>query len=436
MQSNLIAKFSDGRLVAIYNNEDGLVARVCESGRWLPERALLKGAQLCFNASLALPGELQIYAQDKKGSVVLISYNGENIQSKIILENRSDNIHAILFTPVGSSGYMSLLYNIPAEEGKQKLIIQKPCENGKWAEPEEIAVLSENAERIFEFCRINENHGIVFYRQLGQGLGYREITAEQAGEFVPVFRQGENAQGYSFFASDDSLHVVYLSSTLFSARLVYRRKISSGFEQPVILWEGQWLDNCLICEINGKICVFFQSGGTLYLSESSDNGASFSKAEIYKHKFCRLPRKAIYISECPQDNYKAHHVFVDSAHPWDIQILPDMYNDFYTYYEKPSEIIAEPSSVQKNDINPNELMAEAIERLTAENQGHKIKIAELMEVLSKREEEISSLKNKEPETEEYILKYPEEENNLLMRLEDTDLESKEISPEDGHTKAQ
>ena len=388
MQSNYIAKFAGGELVALYSNEEGILARTWLSGRWLPAQTLLKGALPMFGANFALSGELQIYAQDEKGSVVLINFAGHNISSKTILENKSEDIYAILFSPVGSGGNMNLIYNIPYEEGKQKLIVQKLQVSGVWDKPVEVDIILTQADNIFETFRINENHALIFYRKEGNGYGYREISAERLGEFVPVLRQGESLQSYSFFAAGDSLHMVYLSSNMFSSRLVYRRKIAEEFEAPIILWEGQWLDNCLLSEINGELCLFFQSGGNLYTAKSVNNGESFSKPENYQHKFCRLPKKAIYISENPDESYKTHHIFVDSAHPWDIQILPDISDDFYVHNEvKPKEPAEQkPQPAAPDDIALMDIMKERMEKLSAENQEQRAQIAQMIQTLSEHEQ--------------------------------------------------
>ena len=417
MQSNYIAKFSDGRIVALYHNESGIVARVCENGRWLAAITLLKGAQTAFSANFALSDELQIYAQDEKGSVVLISFNGDNISLRTILENRSNDIHTILFSPIGSGRHMSLLYNIPHKEGGQKLIVQKLHENGNWDNPQEIAMFAPQADNIFEILRINENHGLVFYRREGSISGYREITADRVGEFVSVQRQAENMQSYSFFVLGECLHTVYLSSNLFASRLIYRRKISDSFEAPILLWEGQWLENCLICEINGATCVFFQSGGSLYMTKSTDNGQSFSKPENYKHKFCRLPKKAIYISGYPNDSFNAHHVFVDDAHPWDIQILPDMCHNFYPYHEKKQEAPKEPEPLAQEDIARMELIQERMKKLTAQNQEQSAQIAQMIQIIAEYEEkEKNSSSSQLAQNLEIIRKKDEEIAQYQQRL--------------------
>ena len=413
MQSNYIAKFSDGKLAALYFNEEGIMARICENGRWLPARTLLKGAQPVFSANFALSGELQIYAQDEKGSVVLISFAGDNISSKVILENHSDNIHAILFSIVGSGGNIGLLYNIPYEERMQKLLVQKLHESGTWDKPEEVDIFHPLANNIFETLRISENHVLVFYRREGKVFGYREISTEEKGDFVPVLRQGENMHDISFFALGDSLHMAYLSSNMFSSRLVYRRKISDSFEAGVVLWEGQWLDNCLISEINGELCIFFQSGGNLYMAKSTDNGISFSKPENYAHKFCRLPGKAVYISEHNDESYKTHHVFVDSVHPWDIQILPDMCNDFYIYTqtEQKSPEIQESTEIAQNHAVLMELMQERLNKVTAENQEQRRQISQMTQIISeyeKKEEEEKAVNEQLAQAKEIIRKKDEE----------------------------
>ena len=388
MQSNYIARLFDGRLIALYHNESGIMARVCENGRWLPAGALLKGAQPAFSASFSLSGQLQIYAQDEKGSVVLISFDGENISLRTILENRSREIHAIFFNPIGRGGRMCLLYNIPDEDGRRKLIIQKLNESGIWDKPEEIAVFAPQGDNIFEILHIGENHALVFYRQEGNISGYREITPERVGEFVPFARAGENIHSYGFFPWGDSLHMVYLSSNLFSSRLVYRRKVSDNFEPGVLLWEGQWLDNCLICEINGELCVFFQSGGSLYMTKSADKGSSFSRPEIYAHKFCRLPKKAIYISEYTHGCYDACHVFVDSAHPWDIQILPDLCADFYSYYEGKPEVDSSPVSEPPSDDEKLrlELIQERLEKLASQNERYRAQLEDMAQKVAEYEQ--------------------------------------------------
>ena len=328
MATYYIARLKDSRLAAIYSKGSGIAANFYINGRWEGERLLLPEGPVssCFTADFDSVGNLCIFTQNEQNDILLITHNGSEFKGQKF--KGSPNLEAYPMK-VYSMRTSTLVYNLPSEGEKYKLLLQNAGEGG-WEEAVEIAEFSPPPAMpayLFEFQLINPAHGLVFYSGENNMLGYREISPSKICDFIPLQRPGEIVFDYSFLTLSTGIHALYISANLFSRRLIYRHKTTSKLSEPQVLWEGPHTKNCLLSEIDGEICAFWNFGENLYIAKRE--GKFFGKAKIYTQKFCKNPIKASYITALTDEYYVTKTVYIDSQKPWDVQILPDIFPEFY-----------------------------------------------------------------------------------------------------------
>ena len=337
MGKHYIAKFKDGSLAAIFSNESKIAVKFFKNGRWEYEQILLEGTNLNFSADFDKAGNLYIFAQDNKNDIMLIAFDGAEFSKRRLLDGHSVNKYPMRVRQLKNT---CLIYNIPGEGAKYKLIMQN-AKGSDWVEPVEIADFSPlpgSAHTLFDLQLVEEAHGLVFYTGENNIIGYKEITPDKICDFVPVSRPGEFVLDCDFLTLYDGIHTLYISANLFSQKLIYRRKVSAKFSQPIILWEGPHIENCLLAEIKGEIWAFWNLRESLYVAKSSTGGKSFSKGQIYTQKFCKKPLRASYITALKPEDYFVRNIYIDSTAPWDVQILPDIFPDFYPIPKAPEPV--------------------------------------------------------------------------------------------------
>ncbi|MCL2564283.1 MAG: hypothetical protein FWE24_00535 [Defluviitaleaceae bacterium] len=337
MGNHYIARLKDGSLAAVFSKESKIVIKFLKNGRWEYEQALLEGKNLNFSADFDQGGNLHIFVQDNKNDIILMVFNGTQFSKRQLLNGSSVDRYPMQVRQLKNS---CLIYNIPIEGNKYKLIMQNTKESG-WDEPMEIAEifpLPGNGNSLFDLQLVNPAHGVALYNSENNVIGYKEIAPGKICEFVPISRPGEFVLDASFLTLQDGVHLLYISANLFSQKLIYRRKVSAKISEALTLWEGPRIENCLLTNINGEIHAFWNLREGLYCAKSTIGGKSFEKGQIYTQKFCKKPLKASYITAFGDEDYFIRNIFVDSLAPWDVQILPDVFPEFYPIPKAPEPV--------------------------------------------------------------------------------------------------
>jgi hypothetical protein len=175
------------------------------------------------------------------------------------------------------------------------------------------------------------------------------------GDFRPL-HIGRNAASYSALATDSAIHFLYAVRGMFSYRIMYRKRHQAGLTAAITVCEAGRADGCTIFMVKSRIYACYLNGGALYVCESDDDGQSFGRPRRYRNKFCEFPVKAAFITETPPDGnvFAAREVYVDGSKPWDVQIVPDLYPDFYPYSSAKREIkqTAPPSAAEGDMFAP------------------------------------------------------------------------------------
>ena len=348
MKNHYIVRMADGRLLAFYHTDSlGITMKSHEGGRWSKPSCVAPDALSNFTVSTDRQGVLYLFAQDTAGDVYLYRLNKGEWKSRLILKNPGDNLSPLHIYPIMSDNGMSIIYNHTSGTDAGRLILQSIDDRGKWQTPQSIDAYVPSVVP-FSVRAITPSHALLFYakKSADSTIGYVEVGPDRATSFNTIFSTNQRISDTSFLVTHDSLHSLLIVRGHFSSQVIYRRKADTEFSTPIVLAESQQLGNCLLMFVSGKLMAFFMMGGQLVCASSSDHGQTFSAASRCTNKFCAVPIKAAYISQMPMEtgDFFVCQVYVDRNNVSDIQLLPDMHEDFYPIASVPA-----PAARQSDD---------------------------------------------------------------------------------------
>jgi len=310
-----------------------------------------------------------MFCQDLNGDIIALTIKDSDraVNRRVILKNQAGQVTQTLLHPIIISGksLMIIFNTVGADDKSHYLMTQRLNENGQWTPETRIDKYWSDS---FDVQRVESDHLLLFYQTRGADtrLGYREITPEQQGAYNAFYATRSIIHDTSFLTTGDGVHTLFIVRNMLSNQLVYRRNLTGTFDRPVVLYESQRLENCLLFIVKDKLYVTFMSSGNLYMCVSEDNGESFSRPARYRDKLCQDPRKAYFISQSAQSDSGVflRQVYVDPSSPWDIQIIPELFEGFYP---APAEQYAKDSRFS-NAVNPGcadeiRLLRDQIEQL-------------------------------------------------------------------------
>lgn len=296
-------------LYFFYLSGDSLLYRAWHKGQYLPEATLHTEVE-SFHVSQQT-GQIQITC-DTKGERLLLTYRNGAWRSRVAAV-----LPGSIYTGHNADGDFCLFKR--ADDSEEEAIdLFLPLSFAPYvAQP------------------TGPNHTILFYQRAVEGcqVGYREITPTRTGPFHRFLNISGTLADASFLTTTDEVHLLMTVKTAFSHQLLYRKKTDDVFTPPILLWESPIIEQCLLTIINNELHATCVVGGKLYLASSADNGDSFSPMTPYKRKFCAEPVKAGFTAYPPTGGWFAREVYVDRHAPWDIQMLPDLYPEIYSYAE-------------------------------------------------------------------------------------------------------
>jgi hypothetical protein len=356
--SRYILRRGDGGLWCFYWENRRVLLRAYEGNKWQKPLAAAEDAQNHFTVALDAAGAVYLLAQGANGDILLCTDQGGPWHSRVILQNRSPKIHQMHMQPILTPEGLCLLYNVPGPEPdapdrlpgrgvlnpgvrvwndpprgeKSEYLLLQTLAGGQWSAPTRLDKCAPTAGFIFDLQMTGPNHGLLFYqtRTPETNLGYREITPHRQGHFQIFHTAGSVPADHSFLTVSDGVHALYVIRSVFSCQLLYRKKDSDQFSSPLLLWEAQRIESCLLFFVRDTLHAVFCSNGALYECLSDNRGETFGRPARYRNKCCYSPVKARYVSALPQteNQFFCRHLYVDGEAPWDIQLLPDLYEDF------------------------------------------------------------------------------------------------------------
>ena len=293
-----------------------------KNGVWSDTKTLIDDVHGSFSANLVL-GEVLFFYQDAKGSL----FKGKFAEGDIVIEEiMTGNDIPNRYYAVPTKDSLSLIYGIPSlGDGGYALVTQFVGTNGAWGALRRVDSIYHTSEEPFKLVSVSDRHFLVFYQGGGfeNRLGYREIYDGEVGGFN-LFHSGVNRFGdSSFLATKHELHGLYVVSSMFGARLMYRKKDANGFSPPIVVAEGQGIHNVLLYMVDEKLHLAFSRGGSLHQMafEEKDGKQGFLPLDIQKEvKDDRIVKAKFLFDDSGNDRLLANELLVNEEKPWDIKI--------------------------------------------------------------------------------------------------------------------
>jgi hypothetical protein len=442
MEGNYIVKLKDGTIYCFYYIKSFGIAYRVYNLNWSKETILINDGSPHFSVSLDTNGFIYLFCQDSLGDLYSSTNRSGTWATKIILKSQSFKFNNVLLRAIIAENGMSLIYNTFFEEDKSSyLVFQDLNEDGLWSPYKRIDKYTKANKHTYSLQMTSGTHGLIFYqcRTPENTLGYRELMPGKIGSFCQFYKSGYQIIDTSYLTTSTTVHILIIVKNIFSTSIIYRKKEDLDFLPPIVLWEGGRLANCLLSFVNNSLHATYMNNGSLYICTSIDKGDSFSRPIRYKKKLCTTPVKATYLSLLDEDDsdYFVREVYVDKYTPWDIQILPELCNNFYNkpstqLVVKQEELVPDFNEVNstininKEDTKASNIQAKAKQSITKDTLKDTIsteekdqKIKYLITLLQKRKDEFEDIQT------EYLHinnKLKLENQSLLKKI--TALESK------------
>ena len=380
-----------------HTRQRGIMRRFFFKGRWQAEQVIAKNCRDNFTVHYE-DDIIYLFCQDSLGDITAVTINVSNgsVSRRVVLKNQSDHVLQIFLHPIILDKGLTIIYNTPSLEDRSNyLMTQQLNDNGLWSPASRIdKYWSDN----YEVQRLTSDHLLLFYqtRTLENNLGYREITPEKQGRYNVYYSTNYFVSDNSCLTTENGIHTLFVVKSMFSSQLIYRRNLTGEFSSPMVLYESQRIEKCLMFFIRDNLYVTFIASGYLYISMSDDKGVSFSRPVRYHNKFCQNPEVAFFInqSEQTENSMYLRHVYVDRTSPWDIQIIPEMFDEFFpAYTETENDDTYNSHSEAPDNMDEIKRLKNHIELLRQNAAEKDTQIESLTRMLSQRNEELTNARN-------------------------------------------
>lgn len=262
-----------------------------------------------------------------------------------------------LVTPLGNNRTkgLCLVYNTLSADGASHYLVTQQMSGNGWSPASRIDKFIPLNHALYETQATSREHMLLFYqtRTTENQLGYREVTPTRFGSYQQFHNAAGTVADTAFLTTNDTVHLLYIIKTLFSCQLFYRRRDEDHFTTPILLCEAPRIEQCLLSIVYDNLYATCLIGSQPHMAVSENKGSSFTRMTLYKSKFCYDPVKAVYLSSLPMSENECYvrQVYVDRNAPWDTQMLPDLYADFYALPEAeqaPAEAPPAPKDVVRD----------------------------------------------------------------------------------------
>jgi len=388
----------DNRLQCFYDTPDGgLCVRMHENGGWGRSVTVLRGAREGFVMNMADNGRLYIFAQDEAWNIHLCTNAPSGWSDQIVLRGRPGAAQNAFFHALIAETGLHLIYNVKTEGRQQALVSQRLGTDGQWGAAERLGGVSPIGGRLFQTQTVSREHMLLFYQACDpeQCLAYREIAPGRVGALHVLHTTGYQITDASFLTMPEALHALYIVKSPFSCQLLYRRQDAGGLCDPIVIWEAQRLDRCLLYMAEGVLTASCLSGGQVFACTANGAGA-FSRPVRLRGAFCAEPIKAVYLSEPAMDAgvFFCRELYTDSVKPWEAQLLtiaPQVFYPLQIQIEVPPAPVEMP--VREAAPVPEAVLRlqEQLERALRDGAEKDMQITQLSRQMRERAEETLTL---------------------------------------------
>jgi hypothetical protein len=308
--------------------------RTYENGRWSRAVPVAERTRGVFSVTISYDGKIFVFCQDITGDVKLCPVSDGEAGSRVILKASENGVYDIFLNALILENEIFLVYNVPEKDKSYNMMRQRIETGGTWSKAEIIDKFTPAAGPVYQMQSISENHVALFYQTKPQAdfiCGCREITPERQSGFTPYYTGNVPVFDQSVLTTDAGVYVAYVTKSLFSSQLIFKKKDGAAFTRATLIWECARISNVCLFALGGKIRLIFSANEIFYMCVSANGGETFGQAQRYTNKICASPEKAFYISDEAQfeADIFVRDIYVDSYQPWDVQIIPDLYEPFY-----------------------------------------------------------------------------------------------------------
>ncbi len=411
MQNVNIVSTNDNKLFCFYHiRDEGIICKKYENEKWGNPYTIMNTRVELYTVNVGKDGNIYVFCQDNEGSIMLCLYSKNTWQTNLILRNQTHSLHHISFHSLISDNSIQLIYNIfnPSEKTQQIIKQQMDKKNG-WDSPQPIDTFVPfiNSNFMLQNIKCESALSLLFYQKKGMNtesnLGYREISPTRHGAFITFHTTQNQIIDQSFLTTNDTIHMVYIVKSMFSSQLIYRRKFESDLSNPIIIYEHQKIENCLLFVCHEKLYVFWQMAGQLLFVISEDNGKSFTKFKKYISKLPAKLQKVIFHQEYDsQESFFMSEVYADKDRPWDTYVIHDFFKGFYPkkVHVQEQQIVAsnrvesQPPSIDENYYHEQiAILKNQIHVYKAQVTEKDAKIMQLAGQLQTKSKETSEIEN-------------------------------------------
>lgn len=349
MYEAYVARTGDGLIYAFYYAAgNGVCQRVYEKGRWGAALSLAVEAAPGFVVSLGNDGKFYVLYRDMSGILRLLTGDKGGYQAGPFDIADEGDMH-LLATDKG-------LCVLNEERGEDARLVCRTVVKGKEVKKRDFGGYIRTYEGAMRLQRLKDDHALLFYHGIGT-FGYREMNMGSETDFMPI-HVGAGVSFYSALTAADAIHFLYVVRSMLGSRLMYRQKHQAGLSANLTICEAPRIDGCVLFIAGNRIYAAYLAAGVMHLTHSDDGGASFRRPARYRSKLCESPIKAAYLTQSSEKNLALREVLVDSLNPWDVQILPEIYPDFYPLSYSQGEPEPPPQSLPLQsppiEIHPTE----------------------------------------------------------------------------------
>lgn len=298
------------------------------------ENKIIENCLSSFSVSLDKEGKIYILSQDFNENIILAKAQNSNGTFNLfnILKKDENISNLTFFTPLFFEKNISLIFNsnINGTQKNNFLSVKTFLDEKQWSETENIDIFSIGNNNIYEIQKLNEKDVVLAYekKETELQLGFKEIIDGKISPFTQIHKTGLQIVDFSFLATGDEIHFIYIIKTLFSSQVIYKRKDKYGVSSPVILYEGQKLRDCSLALINNELYCMFIGASNLLYSTSKDLGNSFSNVSAYRKPVNQDIVKAKFLEYGQKKSTILNEVYVDYKNPMNIYFIPEIYPEY------------------------------------------------------------------------------------------------------------
>lgn len=352
MENNYIFKDKENNLyLYCYNNGSILKKKYNTNNKWFFEDTIISNVKENFTFNVSFDDEIYIFCQDNDYNVHFLKGRDNVFESQIILENTTGEKNEVFFYSRIDDDVLTLIFNTPKDNKDTAYLYMQKMQNNIWQKAEIVDKCMPIKNKYFDFYSYN-GRDIIFYKNcdVSNNIGYRTFSVNGISNFYKYHSTNYDIIDMSNLIINDELYFAYVVKSSFSYQLFFRRTNSNGFDDAIVVSEGQNIDN-IVLFYSDKLYIFYTSRDSVYYIYSDNLGNSFSKVKKFKDESSTDLVKAKFVSKCNFDMC-INDIYISRKEPRNIKILPNIYPNFYDDYKKPMELIKK-LVVQPNINNQN-----------------------------------------------------------------------------------